>query len=149
MYPRIDSEVSKKRNHLLKAPFCIHPATGRANTSSIDHFRSDFEHCPRFCPAGNICVPIDPAEVHNFDPKNVPTIHKLIEELDRIIVEDGAEHHSGALVNFEILTKLSNSLMWRSLADWEQTSLRQYVQLFDKHVQGLMREVRTANKGGL
>jgi len=94
-------------------------------------------------------VPIDPAEAHNFDPNNVPTIHKLIEELDRIIVEDGAEHHSGAFVTRQIPTRLSNSLMWRTLADWEQTSLRQYVQLFDKHVQGLMREVRTANKGGL
>jgi hypothetical protein len=42
-------------------------------------------------------VPINPAEVHNFDPNNVPTIHKLIEELDRMMVEDGAEHHSGML----------------------------------------------------
>lgn len=93
MYPRIDSEVSKKRNHLLKAPFCIHPATGMSHLS-----QASFRYLTGsgiFCGLGNICVPIDPTEVHNFDPNNVPTIHKLIEELDRIIVEDGAEHHSG------------------------------------------------------
>ncbi|KAH7373500.1 hypothetical protein KP509_17G059700 [Ceratopteris richardii] len=49
-YPRVDFEVSKHMNHLLKAPFCVHPKTGR------------------------ICVPIDAEECDRFDPTAVPTV---------------------------------------------------------------------------
>ncbi|KAJ9178284.1 hypothetical protein P3X46_010181 [Hevea brasiliensis] len=57
-YPRIDMEVSKHMNHLLKAPFCIHPKTGR------------------------VCVPIDPKHCEEFDPTVVPTLSQLLEELN-------------------------------------------------------------------
>uniref|UniRef100_A0A7S0UQK9 DNA primase n=1 Tax=Polytomella parva TaxID=51329 RepID=A0A7S0UQK9_9CHLO len=56
-YPRLDMEVTRKRNHLLKAPFCIHPKTGK------------------------VCVPLDPETVDNFDPDDVPTIYSLLTEL--------------------------------------------------------------------
>ncbi|XP_050377536.1 uncharacterized protein LOC126794798 [Argentina anserina] len=57
-YPRLDMEVSKHMNHLLKAPFCVHPKTGR------------------------VCVPIDPNRCEEFDPTAVPTLSTLVEELN-------------------------------------------------------------------
>jgi len=40
-YPRIDAEVSKHRNHLLKAPFCVHPGTGGCIASLISSGSDD------------------------------------------------------------------------------------------------------------
>ncbi|XP_010533590.1 PREDICTED: DNA primase small subunit isoform X2 [Tarenaya hassleriana] len=57
-YPRIDLEVSKQMNHLLKAPFCVHPKTGL------------------------VCVPIDPNNCDEFDPLAVPTLSLLLQELN-------------------------------------------------------------------
>ncbi|XP_061369856.1 uncharacterized protein LOC133312638 [Gastrolobium bilobum] len=57
-YPRLDMEVTKHMNHLLKAPFCVHPNTGR------------------------ICVPIDPNRCEEFDPTTVPSLSQLLEELN-------------------------------------------------------------------
>nr|OQO13169.1 hypothetical protein B0A51_17668 [Rachicladosporium sp. CCFEE 5018] len=57
-YPRLDAEVSKKLNHLLKSPFVIHPGTGR------------------------VCVPIDVRRLEDFDPLAVPTVTQLLQEID-------------------------------------------------------------------
>jgi len=57
-YPRLDVEVSKKRNHLLKAPFCVHPKTGK------------------------VCVPFSPSSASRFDPDGVPTAAGLLDARD-------------------------------------------------------------------
>lgn len=58
LYPRLDANVSKQRNHLLKSPFAVHPKTGR------------------------VCVPVSAEKMEEFDPFTVPTLGQLQEELN-------------------------------------------------------------------
>ncbi|KAF8160932.1 hypothetical protein B0H34DRAFT_795779 [Crassisporium funariophilum] len=77
-YPRLDAEVSKHRNHLLKAPFCVHPKTGR------------------------VCVPLDPQTIDEFDPESVPTVGQLLAELDAIgKAEDPTKDHTSGHKDWE------------------------------------------------
>ncbi|WVQ79375.1 hypothetical protein IAT38_001472 [Cryptococcus sp. DSM 104549] len=99
-YPRIDAEVSKHKNHLLKSPFCVHPGTGR------------------------VCVPVDPARVEEFDPATVPTVGQLLNQLDNIKTEPEGTG--------------------RRTEDYEHTSLRPYVEMFEKHTAAIVRDNRKA-----
>ena len=70
-YPRLDVEVGKKRIHLLKSPFVVHPGTGR------------------------VCVPItanaseEGRQVDDFDPFSVPKVTELLKEVDEWKGDDG------------------------------------------------------------
>eukprot|EP01084_Bolivina_argentea_P060826 111128_1 len=65
VYPRLDVEVSRHVNHLLKSPFCIHPKTGK------------------------LCSIIDPAQCETFDPVTQPTLLQLVNEYNKAGKENG------------------------------------------------------------
>jgi DNA primase small subunit len=96
-YPRLDIEVSKKLNHLLKSPFVVHPGTGR------------------------VCVPINTKALEDFDPLNVPTVQGLLAEIDAW--KDDTEDEKKS-----------------SVADWEKTSLKPYIDQFRLFVNGIMKD---------
>jgi len=54
MYPRLDVNVSKQCNHLLKAPFVIHPGTG------------------------NVCLPLSLEEALHFEPSANPKLQQVL-----------------------------------------------------------------------
>lgn len=100
-YPRLDIEVSKKLNHLLKSPFVVHPGTGR------------------------VCVPIDTKALEDFDPLGVPTVQSLLAEIDSWKGgEDGEEDDKSKA----------------TIADWEKTSLKPYVEQFRSFVSALIKD---------
>jgi DNA primase small subunit len=110
-YPRLDVEVGKKKIHLLKSPFVVHPGTGR------------------------VCVPItaggDMQRAEAFNPLTVPKVTDLLAEVDQFgNSEEGEEQKNGYV---------EDGMTTRKLNDWEKTSLKPYVELFDSHVKFLLK----------
>ncbi|CAF1171095.1 unnamed protein product [Didymodactylos carnosus] len=97
-YPRLDVNVTKGINHLLKSPFSIHPKTGR------------------------VCVPIDVTKIDSFDPFTVPELRTLCQQVDAL----GVTHQS---------TGIAQQDGKHRSKDYNQTSLKPYVELFSKFVQ--------------
>ena len=113
-YPRLDVEVGKKRIHLLKSPFVVHPGTGR------------------------VCVPItaggDMQRAESFNPLTVPKVTELLAEVDQFgSTEEGEEQNNGFV---------EDGVTMRKLNDWEKTSLKPYVELFDEFVKSLLKSDR-------
>jgi DNA primase small subunit len=116
LYPRLDINVSKQIHHLLKAPFCVHPKTGR------------------------ICVPIDIKTCDTFDPTNVPCLIDLLGELNENLSsltteaphhDDDNDHH-----HYHELEK--------NRPEYTYTSLKPYIQGFESFIRGVEEETRLA-----
>ncbi len=111
-YPRLDVEVGKKRIHLLKSPFVVHPGTGR------------------------VCVPIttngDMDQAEAFDPLNVPKVTELLKEVDTFQSGNGA-------VKSEDDGFVEDGVTMRKVNDWEKTRLKPYVEMFESYVKTIMR----------
>jgi DNA primase small subunit len=109
-YPRLDINVSKMKNHLLKSPFCVHPKTGR------------------------VCVPIQVATVDDFDPFEVPTLPRLMKELDEYDQAEKEKDSAGR----------SSS---KAKEDWQKTSLKEYFEPFQKEfLDPLLKELRREDR---
>ena len=92
-YPRLDINVSKMQNHLLKSPFCVHPKTGR------------------------VCIPINLEDVESFDPFEVPTLPRLMRELDAYAKQQQENQNEGDGAK-------------KTVADWQKTSLNASFEYF-------------------
>lgn len=112
-YPRIDSEVSKHLNHLLKSPFVIHPATGK------------------------VCIPLQIDQIEDFDPINdCPGVAQLLREMNKAMNQSGIsiEKEKGQLSSLK--------------SYWDQTSLKPFVEIMDRHCQAILKDDRDAKRGG-
>ncbi|KAM4737655.1 DNA primase small subunit [Anableps anableps] len=110
-YPRLDVNVSKGVNHLLKSPFSVHPKTGR------------------------ISVPMDLKDLDKFDPFAVPTISLICEELDR----PKAEEDEAKSEDTKGKENEKDSAEKRKIRDYKRTSLAKYVRYFDQFLDGMAR----------
>ncbi|XP_053173092.1 DNA primase small subunit [Scomber japonicus] len=110
-YPRLDVNVSKGVNHLLKSPFSVHPKTGR------------------------ISVPMDLKELDTFDPFSVPTISLICAELDR--PRTGEEEEK--MDESQDKENEKDAAERRKIRDYKRTSLAKYVKHLDQFLDGMAR----------
>lgn len=68
-------------------------------------------------------MPIDVRRVDEFNPLEVPTLGQLLEEID---AWDGPADDA--------------------ISDWQKTSLRPYVELFERYVEGLLKDEKSEKR---
>jgi DNA primase small subunit len=116
-YPRLDINVTKSLNHLLKAPFCVHPKTGK------------------------ISVPFKAKFVDNFDPSTVPTICQVLDEIN--VYDAKTKEQEKALM--ETSTQSLDEQVNVKIKDYKKTSLLKYVTVFNEFLRGLQNAAAKTN----
>lgn len=117
-YPRLDVNVSKGVNHLLKSPFSVHPKTGR------------------------ISVPIDMKQLDKFDPFDVPTISLICEELDRPRGGEEEADEEEQVDNNKEKEGDVDVVERRRIRDYKRTSLAKYVKILDQFLDGVAQSLK-------
>lgn len=69
--------------------------------------------------------------MHEFDPDTVPTVGQLLVELERVPAPTTEEDKDKA----------------KRMDDWENTSLKPYVEMFERHVAAVLKDARRNKRG--
>ncbi|CAF3292184.1 unnamed protein product [Rotaria sp. Silwood2] len=107
-YPRLDANVTKGMNHLLKSPFSIHPKTGR------------------------VSIPIDLDSLGYFDPckeGSVPKLNELCQQVEQL-PKQNQQNEDG--LNEKISNKQKGFFL---ILDYNQTSFKPFIDIFVRFVQ--------------
>lgn len=101
----------------MKAPFCVHPKTGK------------------------IAVPFNPKTVSNFDPLTVPTVSRVINDINIFdektkSIESSFSENNGSSGNIN------------KIRDYKKTCLFDSVRVFDEFLKPLLSDEKKYRKEG-
>ena len=112
-YPRLDVNVSKGINHLLKSPFSVHPKTGR------------------------VCVPIAIEDVNKFNPMEVPTVAQLCDEINQYDIDHKEGSQDGQDEKENPASGEASGKKKRKQPEWHKTSMEKPVAIFRNFIHGM------------